>query len=165
MILDTSVLCCLLQVPGKETCGSDDAFLDFEAVSQKLQEAENKGYLFVLPLASIIETGNHIAHSNRQRYEKAVELGELIKKAADAKSPWTAFTNQSELWDNPALKRLAEIWPEKAAQKISIGDATISEIADYYAGMGYEVVVFSGDKHLSAYTPPKPKRIPRRRQR
>jgi hypothetical protein len=37
----------------------------------------DEGTILVLPLATIIETGNHIAQSPNLRYEKAQELAQL----------------------------------------------------------------------------------------
>lgn len=60
LILDTSILCVYLEVPGKETCGFEDDRWDKKRVDRFLQEAE-ENYTFVLPLTAIVETGNHIA--------------------------------------------------------------------------------------------------------
>ena len=71
IIIDTSILCCWLSVPNKETCGSTDDQWDYERVDNFLKEAAKEDVTFVLPLASIIETGNHIAHATRNRYDLA----------------------------------------------------------------------------------------------
>ena len=63
LILDTSILCCWLQVPGKDSFGSGDNHWNHERVSQVIDAEQSKNSLFVLPVASIIETGNHIAQS------------------------------------------------------------------------------------------------------
>ena len=55
-------------------------------------------------------------------------------------------------------------WPELAAQKISIGDATIKSVADYYAKTGLEVEILTGDAGLKAYQPVTPVSTPRRRR-
>jgi hypothetical protein len=86
--------------------------------------------------------------------EKAQELSELIRLAADQSSPWAAFTDQSTLWEPEALRRLAETWPALALQKLSIGDVTIKEVAEFYAKAGYEVEIMTGDRGLKAYEPP-----------
>ena len=63
LIFDTSVLCVWLKVPGKETCGPDNSKMTYDIVNEKIEEEKKLGTTFVLPIASIIETGNHIAHS------------------------------------------------------------------------------------------------------
>ncbi|ASC71675.1 hypothetical protein XM38_026290 [Halomicronema hongdechloris C2206] len=53
-----------------------------------------KGATLVFPLASMIETGNHIAKTRtRQRRELAVSLAEKMKMAADETTPWAAFAD------------------------------------------------------------------------
>ena len=69
LIFDTSVLCVWLRVPSKDTCGSGDNLLTYDIVNNKIEEEKNNGTIFVLPIASIIETGNHIAHSVGDRHE------------------------------------------------------------------------------------------------
>lgn len=151
MILDTSVLCVWLKVPGKETCGSSSSCLDFAKVDNEIQTAIQTQYTLVLPLASIIETGNHIAQATQWRHERASDLSELMTKAADEASPWAAFSDQQTLWSADGLRNLAGKWPNLAASRLSIGDATISEVADYYAKMGYSVEIYTGDKGLKKH--------------
>jgi hypothetical protein len=118
----------------------------------------------ILPLTTIIETGNHIAKSPGDRFALARELAGVMNKAADAESPWAAFSEQSDRWTPENLRKLAEQWPPLAAQKLSIGDATIKDIADYYAKMGYSVTLLTGDQQLAAYEPARPPMIPRRKR-
>lgn len=165
-IIDTSILCCWLKVPGKETCGSGDRIINYELANSMIGKAIQEGMYLVLPLAAIIETGNHIAHAKTgNRYETAQSLGRIMKMAADEESPWSAFTHQKDLWDVDSLKQLADEWPEKAAREVSLGDATISKVADYYSLMGYDVIILTGDQLLANYVPLKPTKVPRRRQR
>jgi hypothetical protein len=119
---------------------------------------------FVLPLAAILETGNHIAQAKAKQYEIAQALAKIMVAAADEKTPWTAFTDQSVLWDVEGLRKLASEWPALAAQKISIGDATIKSVAEHYAKMGISVEILTGDKGLKAYQPTTPVQAPRRRR-
>ena len=51
--VDTSILCCLLRVP--KFC--DDKYLE---VKEELIGIINRDETLILPIASIIETGNHI---------------------------------------------------------------------------------------------------------
>lgn len=164
IVLDTSVLCCLLSVPGKETCGSGEERLDHLTVKAKLKKAEGEDAIFVLPLASIIETGNHIAQARERRYETAKALAKIITDAADATTPWAAFTQQLPLWDAQGLVSLSKSWPDLAKRQLSLGDATIKNVAEYYAQMDYEVELFTGDQQLRAYQPVKTTRVPRRRK-
>ncbi|MBO1350150.1 MAG: hypothetical protein EBE86_023485 [Hormoscilla sp. GUM202] len=161
LILDTSILCVWLQVPKMDTCGSDNDKWDFERVDNCIKEEIRASTTLVLPLATIIETGNHIAHAGTKRRQTAQALAEIMIKAADEKSPWAAFTHQSELWESEGLKNLVKSWPDLAVQKISIGDATIKTVAEYYAKMGFQVEILTGDMGLKAFEPMTP---PRRRR-
>ena len=164
LIIDTSILCVYLEVPGKDTCGSNNQW-NKQGVDDLLKREEQKSTTFVLPLAAIIETGNHIAQAvTEHRYKIAQDLAEIILKTAKEETPWAAFTEQSVLWDIQGLKNLAVEWPELAAQKISIGDATIKSVADYYAKTGLKVEILTGDAGLKAYQPVTPVSTPRRRR-
>lgn len=163
LVIDTSVLCCWLKVPGKDTAGPADDLWTFERIDELLHEATTGGATLILPLAVLIETGNHIAQCNGDRYALAGLLAQLLIDAVNGNSPWVPFAGQDELWGSERLLRLADTWPALAAGKTSIGDATIKDVAEYYAAAGYAVEIVTGDQGLSAYTPAVPVRQPRRR--
>ncbi len=165
LILDTSILCVWLDVPGMEGCGPDSDRWDKLRVEEKIQEEEKNRTTFVLPLASIIETGNHIAKSLHSRWERGTALAELIKKSAKEETPWAAFSEQSVLWSPEKLESLAIEWPNLAAQGISLADATIKNVAEYYAQLNCQVEILTGDWGLKAYEPIQVVSIPRRRQK
>lgn len=164
LILDTTVLCCWLQVPGKDEAGPVNDRWDYIRINALLEVERVKHSTFVLPIATLIETGNHIAQATAQRFEKANRLAIYLREAADAQSPWAAFTDQSPLWQSENLRSLADTWPTLAAGGTSIGDHTIKDVAEYYARAGYHVEILTGDAGLKAYEPTKPVSIPRRRR-
>ena len=164
LILDTSILCVWLRVPGKDTCGPDHDRWDTPRVEDHIREATEGGATLVLPLASIIETGNHISQIPGNRYQKAVELAAVLRDTADEKTPWAAFTDQSVLWGPDQLRTLADEWPQLAVQRLSIGDATIKHVAEFYARTGCRVEILTGDHGLKAHQPAAPPPIPRRRK-
>jgi len=151
LVVDTSMLCCWLQVPGKDKAGSGDDQWDFGRVDAKIREEIDAKTTLVLPLASIIETGNHIAQSRGDRYTLAGELAKIMMEAADNCSPWAAFTDQSELWDKEGLKQLAQELPKMAAEQTSIGDTSIKIVAEYYSKMRFCVEIFTADAGLKSY--------------
>ncbi|MEW6379961.1 MAG: hypothetical protein AB1611_10190 [bacterium] len=165
LIIDTSVLCVWLRVPGMESCGPDEDQWDWDRVEKKIDDENQNHSIFVLPLATIIETGNHISRAKHNRRECGVVLADLMSKSADQKSPWAAFSDQAALWTSDKLKELANTWPDLAAQKLSLGDVTIKDVAEYYAQSGYEVEILTGDKGLKAYQPIAKAMVPRRRQK
>lgn len=164
LILDTSVLCCWLQVPGKEEAGPVNDRWNHDRINVLLEQERAKNSTFVLPIATLIETGNHIAQAPSHRFERASNLASYLREAADAQSPWAAFTDQSPLWQAENLRTLAESWPPLANGGTSIGDATIKDVAEYYAKAGYFVEILTGDAGLKAYEPVLPVAIPRRRR-
>lgn len=163
LVLDTSVLCCWLEVPGKQTAGSRDDPWTTERIATLIKTETAKGSVLVLPIASLIETGNHIAQAQSRRHECAVELAMHIASTADAASPWAAFTEQSTLWEPEKLKAMAREWPDLAKGGLSIGDATIKQVAEHYARAGFRVEILTGDAGLKAYEPTHPPLQPRRR--
>lgn len=164
LIIDTSVLCVWLQVSGYENCGPDHDKWDLARVRAKLDVEKEAGATFVLPLASIIETGNHITKLGGDKFLPATRLAEVMKLSADQATPWAAFGDQAQLWSPEQLKILAEKWPPLAAQKLSLGDATIADVAEYYAKTGWRVEMLTGDQGLKAYEPTVPVLMPRRRR-
>lgn len=163
LILDTSILCCWLRVPGKDTAGTRNDLWDFNRINSLLSTERDKGSTFVLPIASLIETGNHIAQCNGDRYTLATTLTGHLRSTAEASSPWAAFTDQSALWEPTNLQELSEAWPGLAAGGTSIGDATIKHVAEYYSTAGYLVEILTGDDGLKAYETTKVQLTPRRR--
>ena len=153
LILDTSILCVWLKVPGKETCGSGANTITYDTVHTKIEEEVSKGTTFILPIAAIIETGNHIAQSNGDRFAIASSLVDIINKTAEGTSPWAAFTVQSELWKPNALKDLAIRWNRTVVAGQSLGDASIVDVANYYYKAGYDVEIYTGDEGLKSYEP------------
>lgn len=163
IIFDTSILCCWLSVVGKETCGAQNDLWNKERIENYLQQCA--GSVFVLPLAAIIETGNHISQAPDRRYECAENFCSLVARTVNEGEPWAAFSQQDVLWEKGTLLDLADSWPEKAAKKISFGDATIINVANFYANIGYEVELLTGDEGLKAYQPAVPIPLPRRRRK
>jgi hypothetical protein len=154
LIIDTSILCVWIGIPDKETCGPNHDKWDKERVEAFIQRETGDGAPLVLPLASIIETGNHIAQARTaQKRDLAISLSDKMKMAAEEKTPWAAFTDQQDLWDSDGLKKLADEWPDLAVQGISLGDATIKSVADRYVRAGFLVEILTGDVGLKSLEP------------
>ena len=164
LIIDTSVLCCWLRIPGKETAGPVNDRWDHGRIDTLLHAERQRGSTFVLPIATLIETGNHIAQCSGDRFQLATSLAGHLRDSADAQTPWAAFTEQADLWDQEHLRQLADSWPPLAAGQLSIGDATIKTVAEFYASAGMHVQIITGDAGLKAYEPAAPPPVPRRRR-
>ena len=164
LVIDTSILCVWLAVPHLDTCGPDTDRWDKPRVDALIDEHLTKGATLVLPLASIIETGNHIAQNKGDRFVLAERLCGLVRKAVDGTAPYAAFSEQSVLWEREHLQRLTTEWPSLAARSISLADATIRDVAHFYARRGVDVHTLTGDKGLQSLAPPPvaPSLVPRR---
>lgn len=164
LVLDTSILDVWLQIPGNETCGPDEDKWDYPRVCGKIEEESKKGTLFVLPLATIIETGNHIAQSSGDKFAIVNSFSDLIIDTIEENKPWAAFTVQSKMWSGDGLRVLINRWRKTAITGQSMGDASIVDVAEYYAQIGYQVEILTGDRGLKAYEPRQTILTPRRRR-
>ncbi|GAB4423247.1 MAG: hypothetical protein OHK0039_39810 [Bacteroidia bacterium] len=159
-VIDTSWLCVLLAVPGKDRCDGDLHLTTVEA-QLEFEEKVGQNYRFVLPLATVIETGKSYRTAGTRRRETAQRLVEIVQDAAKQRSPWIVFSQQLDNWQPEALGWL-DTWPDFADARLSIGDMTIKQVADYYSRMGYEVEMLTCDKQLKVHQPASPVRRPRR---
>ncbi len=143
-------MCVWLKVPGKETTGKNNEYT-YDVVAQHIEEERGKGTKLVLPIATIIETGNHIAHANGNKEHSIEELSSMIISSAKGESPWIAIDIQYSLWNVDNLSALMEEWEKTViSEKQSIGDAAIVQIAQQFAPT-CEVEIFTGDGGLKNY--------------
>ncbi len=97
-LVDTSVLCELLEVPGKSQQAS--------AVQADFQLRVGRGEQFLLPATTIIETGNHIAQvKTGDRRAAAERYVNFVRKAVASEPPWTVT---EVTWDEDMLQRLCD---------------------------------------------------------
>ena len=167
LLIDTSLLCVWLKVPGKETAGNNK--WDFELVNDKILTEIEKGTTLVLPLATVIETGNHIAQAKTTNSDSkritSEKFAEIMIAAADETSPWAAFREQIVLWEAEGLKNLAEKFPNQVVKKTSMGDASIAVLGYYYHEKGFHVEFLTDDNGLKSQEPAPPKSPTRRSSR
>ena len=168
LLIDTSLLCVWLKVPGKETAGNNK--WDFELVNEKILTEIEKGTTLVLPLATVIETGNHISQAKNTNSDSkritSEEFAKIMIYAADETSPWAAFREQIVLWEAEGLKNLAEKFPNQAVEKTSMGDASIVVLGwYYYQEKGFHVEFLTDDNGLKSQEPPQPQPPTRRSSR
>ncbi len=156
LIIDTSVYCVWLDIPERNTCYDEfGKLLTTKEIQNKIIDYTTQGYQFVLPMAVIIETGNHIAQIKTQnlRTEKAKQFTEHITKSLDATMPWIAFDNQKALFETENLREMvmtweSEVYKTQQGQKgISMGDVAIAQVAKFYQPTN-EVMIFTGDLGL-----------------
>ena len=83
--IDTSGMLNLLEVP--EMCS------DAEAVKEQWKEVLRAEDVLILPVATIIETGNHIAHISNGNARRTIagKFGEYLRKTAEGEAPWQLY--------------------------------------------------------------------------
>lgn len=143
--IDTSIMLNLLGVPGR--CK------DREAVVEEWQRVlENKETL-VMPIATIIETGNHIAHINDGKIRRTITLKfqEYLKKTAESKAPWQLYGNGLDVDE---IRYLADHMEDFTKYKVGIGDLTIiyayKKYIEEQPAIG-TIMIWSTDEHLASY--------------
>ena len=100
-----------------DDCGPDHDKRNYKRVHAKIMDEIENGSTLVLPMATLIETGNLIAQANGDRYQYASGLADIIAKVAKEEEPWAAFTFQSKLWNEENLIKLSKEWPKLAARR------------------------------------------------
>lgn len=145
-LVDTSVLLCVLEVPGYEQ-GRDEVLQDFKL------RIENRDS-FMLPVATIFETGNLIVNNNQingnQRRAFAQTFVAQVAKAHQGNAPWKILSLPSM---DDLISWLND-FPNSASGQISLGDHTIiktweQQVKDFPA---YSVCIWSLDSGLQGYS-------------
>ncbi len=143
--IDTSVLVELLNIPGMNERYTE-AKEEFELLWENGDE-------FVLPVAVLVETGNHIAHisdGNRRR-EIAEKFVHIVMKAIEMKDRWNTMPKLS----TDILKAILTQFPDSAMAGTGFGDISIVEqFNDYWQNrqpIG-KMRIWSFDRHLSGYS-------------
>lgn len=147
--VDTSVLCELLQVPGKS---SPDRAAEMQAEADRRYR---DGERFIIPITAVIETGNHIAQAVGNRYEPAERLVRLLQLAVAEESPWRVLQTRlgpeflSSLCTGDST---GESLQALAARKVGAGDiAILVECDQLVAGSAAASVgVWTLDEDLAA---------------
>lgn len=122
VLVDTSVLCELLKVPNRCSDSTEHA--------ETLRRYAEEGATLLLPMATLIETGNHIAQNGHetQRRSTAKSFVELVRGALTGQAK--PFTTAS-FPDEQTLRRWLDIFPDHASRSernrkgIGLGDVSI----------------------------------------
>jgi len=142
-LIDTSVFCNILQVPGRDQ--------DRQAVLSEVRAHVEQGTTLLLPMAAIIETGNLIARSGDGRARRRVARS-FVKAVGDAirgTAPWTP----TPLFEVEALQQWLAEFPDHASQGRSFGDLSIIKEYERQCALHpwREVFIWSLDRHLASY--------------
>jgi hypothetical protein len=117
VLVDTSILLNVVDVPGLNQHRID-------VLATFAERIENGDHLFI-PIAAIIETGNHIAHlaDGRLRRQAAERFVKEVRAALNDEAPWKPLNmpNAAEL----------SLWlidfPESAMRQVGMGDLSIQK--------------------------------------
>lgn len=143
--IDTSVMLNLLEVPGR--CA------DVKEIQEQLKKSLADKDILIVPIATIIETGNHIAHINDGNIRRKIagKFGEYLRKTAEEEAPWQFYgvsMNKEE------LLYLAGHVEEFAIREMGIGDVSIVYAYERYINempaIG-NIMIWSTDIHLKGY--------------
>jgi hypothetical protein len=153
VFIDTSVLCNLLRVPGKAQYQ--------EVVREDHRRRSVAGDTFVLPMATIVETGNHIEQLPEslgdERRRCADSLTEILRLVAKGTEPWVLVEME---WNLALLRQFCDggestpTFTEVATQgALGGGDLTILIERDRYARSvkGQAVEIWTYDQTLAAW--------------
>lgn len=145
-IIDTSVFCSILKVPNRDQHHA-------EAISRLRQLLENAATL-LLPLATIYETGNHIAQNGNgdARRKTATAFVSQVQMAFTGEAPWTPTPLHAT---DDFVQWLAE-FPNRAVQGMGLGDLSILKTWEQQCQLhpAKRVYIWSHDKHLGGYDRP-----------
>lgn len=142
-IIDTSVFCEILDVP--KMASQRDAIR--EALKARIVAREE----LLLPITTIIETGNHIGQQGdgNLRRMTAERFVEQVTKALGGETPFTPtpFMNDRE------LMQLLKEFPDWAKRHRGLGDLTIRGVWDEQCALypRRRVYIWSLDKDLAGY--------------
>ncbi len=142
--IDTSVLLNIIDVPGRNQQRKE--------VMEELKSLTEKKDInaLVLPFATIIETGNHIAHcgDGRQRRKAAEKFSMCLDKTIHNQAPWQYYGNQLTEED---LQKICRDFPDAAMRGERFGDLSIVRAYQKYRDETpaiHKIRIWSVDEHL-----------------
>ena len=145
-LIDTSIFVEILNVPRKAQ--------QHDQTLQQLRQRINEGESLFLPMATILETGNHIGQNGDggARRDCAERFTQQVSAALEGRSPFKAI---SFLQADEMREWLLE-FPDHASRGSGLGDLSIIHDWQRLCSLNpaRRVYIWSGDAHLSAYDRP-----------
>lgn len=117
VIVDTSVLLNILDIPGRNQSRA-------EVLAELGKLIETSHHLFI-PMAAIVEVGNHIAQIGSGALRRAAAerfIGEVRKALAD-EAPWKPINFPS----NQEVLSWLDAFPDAAMQGLGMGDLSVKK--------------------------------------
>lgn len=142
-LLDTSIFIEILNVPSKA--------LQHDAIMAQLKQRLMRRETLFLPMATILETGNHIGQNGDGRERRACAK-RFVQQVSDALKGGSPFKPISFLSEKEMAIWLSE-FPQHAATGSGLGDLSIIHDWNRLCSLhrGQRVYVWSLDEHLSAF--------------
>lgn len=147
-LIDTSVFCRILRVPNM--CSNHE---HREALAEMVRLTSRAGITttLLLPMATIYETGNHIAQNGDGNVKRkaALRFTRQVQAAFDGQAPWTP-TPLPELREMSTW--LAE-FPDRAMAGVGLGDLSIIKTFEQQCELNplSRVRIWSYDADLGGY--------------
>jgi len=142
-LIDTSVFCNVISVPGLNQNRDD--------VLEELENLLDQQTTLLLPMAAVLETGNHVAQcpGGRPRRKAAERFCEKVMEAIDGAAPWTP----TPFWDLDLLCEWLGQFPDHAMRGVGMGDLSIIKEWDRQCALNpaRRVFIWSLDGHLAGY--------------
>ena len=142
-LIDTTVFCNILRVPSFDQ--------DHQAVNEILTQHIGDRVTLLLPMATIFETGNHVARGGdgALRRRTARRFVKAVLGAVEGHAPWTPtpFFEQDEL-----IEWLSE-FPDYAMRGEGLADLSIVKEFDRQCLLHpyRRIFIWSLDRHLAGY--------------
>lgn len=117
VIVDTSVLLNIIDVPGRNQ-------RKVEVLDRLASLIEENDHLFI-PMAAIVEVGNHIAHvaNGVQRRNAAARFVREVRSALADEAPWKPVNFPS----NQEVLNWLDEFPDSAMRGVGMGDLSIQQ--------------------------------------
>lgn len=140
-IVDTTVFCNLLEVPGRDQ--------ERQRAKGELARHVEGGVRLLLPLAVVYETGNHIAQSTGDRHAAASRFAREVRKALRGENPFAP----ARIHDLEEIESWLGDFSSRAASGIGLADLSIISLWEQQRRLNRRrrVFVWSYDEHLSGY--------------
>lgn len=151
--VDTSILVEFLDVPGRNA--------NRERILKEFARRRRAGVQFLLPTATVIETGNHVHHvkEGHARRRCAEGFAEILRLTSAGKAPWVLF---EATWDAAFLTALGsgvgtsmDIVEHAVKQSLSCGDLSIMAERDLYRSRvspQTDVSIWTVDQAMDAWS-------------
>lgn len=132
---------------------------DQEEVRAEMKKLVEKKAKFILPITSVIETGNHIAQlsGGNDRRESAERFSEILRLVVERKAPWSLVDVD---WREDFLSDLLEgadteeSLVDLATRGVGLGDLCIlTERMRYEQRTQLRATIWAFDQALAAHNP------------